>query len=82
MLRLQLSLNNQENLGELHIRKVGGDDKIADYHVCLYDGPWKMDKQSIETAYVKNYDRSLGAWKLVIKALRAIHFEPYRRKNG
>lgn len=72
MLRLQLSVNNEENLSELHIRNVGGDEELADYQVSLYDGPWKMDKQALLHVTVQSHRRKDGPRWLVYTALIAL----------
>jgi len=76
MLRIQLSLNANENLGEIHIQRSGDGDRDAaefeDYNVTYFRGPWKMDKHPVVRRLIPKFDRSKGAWKLVQKALNAL----------
>ncbi len=74
MLRVQLLLNNNENIGEIHIQNdATGDRDIGNYSVWLYEGPWEMNRVPKRSARVAGHQKKNGAWFLTYCAIQALN---------
>lgn len=81
MLRLTLEMvpfgdeERKYQIGEIVIANTGGTHEIGNYSVLYWNGR-KGSKGTLmnedKHVYIDKYDRSKGAWKLAIKAIRGL----------